>query len=302
VVDCPIPATVLDPSQALLVGVGGRPGSGRRTVTRALRGAGLAVAGPGESADVEVYVFVETVNADDRAALASALRPTVAVLNKADLAGFRGDGPIEVATRRCRELERATAVPTRPLSALLAVAGTDPTVLDRALVDALRILATAPEAVPDAARRRLGAELDLFGTACAVSAVRSGARRDDLAALLRTVSGLAELSAEIERTAAPVRYRRLTAGLAAMAARDSRVLTGDDVVLARMAAAAAVVGAAGVPDRSEATRSDQLRRAIHWQRYAVGPVSALHRACATDIARGALRLWARADDAPAARR
>jgi len=70
------------------VAVTGRPGAGLRTVTRALRGTGITVSdGPAE-ADVDVYVFVETLNADDRAALAAAVRPTVAVLNKADLAGF----------------------------------------------------------------------------------------------------------------------------------------------------------------------------------------------------------------------
>ena len=300
-----VDAHLLDSLRApLLVGVGGRAGSGRRSVVRALRGAGLAVTGPGESADVDVYVFVETFTADDRAALAGTVRPTVAVLNKADLAGFRGNGPMAVATQRCRELERATAVPTRPLSALLAVAGTDPAVLDAAMVDALGTLSTATEGV----RRRLAADLDLFGTACAVSAVRSGARRDDVAALLRTVSGLGEVCAEIDRAAAPVRYRRLIDVLAALGggpkddadSRAARTLAGDDVVLARMAAAAAVVGAAGAPDLDGVARSDHLRRAIHWQRYAGGPVSALHRACATDIARGALRLWSRTDE-PAAR-
>ena len=307
-VDCLIPASLLGGLRSLdanlsdslraplLVGVGGRPGSGCNTVRRALRGAGRALAGPGESADVDVYVFVETLNADDRAALASAVRPTVAVLNKADLAGFRGSGPMAVAAERCRELERSTAVPTRPLSALLAVAGTDPAVLDATLVEAVRTLATSPAAVSDGMRRRLATDLDLFGTACAVSAVRSGACRDDVAAVLRSASGLGELCAEIDRAAAPVRYRRLIDALSALGSEDPRAAqtwTADDVVLARMAAAAGVVRAAGAPDPECTTRSDHLRQAVHWQRYAGGPVSALHRACATDIARGALRLWAR---------
>ena len=129
-----------------------------------------------------------------------------------------------------------------------------------------------------------------------MSAARSGASRADVAALLRAASGLEELCAEIDRAAAPVRYRRLIDAVAALGSEDPRralMLTGDDVVLARMAAAAAVLRAAGAPDRECVTRSDHLRRAVHWQRYAGGPVSALHRACATDIARGALRLWAR---------
>lgn len=293
-------AHLLDRLRApLRVGVGGRAGAGRSTVIRALRNVGRTVAAAGESVDVDVYVFVETLNADDRAALSSSMRPTIAVLNKADLAGFGGDGPMAAAAQRCRELQRATAVPTRPLSALLAVAGTDPAVLDAALVDALRTLSTAPGGPADGARHRLAADLDLFGTACAVSAVRSGAGGADIAALLRTVSGLGEVCAAIDRASAVVHYRRLTGVLAEFGADDARaarLLTSDAVVLARMAAAAAVVDSAGVPDPQGCSRPDHLRRAIHWQRYARGPVSSLHRACAVDIARGALRLWARAGD------
>jgi hypothetical protein len=259
-------------------------------VARALRGAGLAVVPPGDPvpADIDVHVFVETLNTDDLAALRSAVRPTVAVLNKADLSGFRGDGPMMAATRRCRELHRAFAMPARPLSALLAVAATDPAVLDAELFDALRTLVTAPTAVSDTARLRLASSLDLFGTACAMSAVRAGAGRGGVSALLRAVSGIDEVCDEIDRAGAVVRYRRLTA--------DSGF--GDDAVLTRMAAAAEVVRAAGAADLDCACRSDHLRRAVHWQRYAHGPVSALHRACAMDIARGALRLWARADGGP----
>ena len=287
------------------MGVDGRPGSGRRKVARALRAAGVRVAGPADAdvdvpdvdvpdvdvPDVDVYVFVETLNADDRAVLASAARPTVAVLNKADLAGFRGSGPMTRAAARCRELQRATAVPTRPLSALLAVAGTDPAVIDATVVDALRTLPAAPtRVVPEGMRRRLAADLDLYGTACAVSAIRSGAGRDAVADVLRTVSGLDELCAEIDRAAAVVRYRRLI-GTPATA-------ISDDAVLARMATAAAVLRAAGLPDPDCTMRSDHLRRAIHWQRYARGPVSSLHRACALDIARGLIRLWVRAGGVP----
>ena len=65
---------------------------------------------------------------------------------------------------------------------------------------------------------------------------------------------------------------------------------GDDVVLARMAAAAEVLGAAGMPVSRAA---DSLRMAIGWQRYAEGPVSELHRSCGLDLTRGALRLWDR---------
>jgi hypothetical protein len=275
------------PRSSLRIGLGGRAGAGRRTVAHALSGAGLSVSTCGD-ADVDVYVFVETLNGDDRAALASAVRPTVAVLNKADLAGFGGDGPIAVTARRCRDLQRATAIPTRPLSALLAVAATDPAVLDPAMIDTLRTLVTSPSCVSDGARRRMAKELDLLGTAFAVSAVRSGAGRDGVAALLRTVSGLDEVCAEVERAAAVVHYHRLTDMLEGQR-------TGDDVVFARMAAAAAVLSAAGAADVDCVTRSDHLRRAIRWQRYARGPVSPMHRTCAMEVARGALRHWARAE-------
>lgn len=275
--------TMSDVAGSVRVGVVGRVGAGRRTVTRALRGAGVTASPDAVDADVDVYVFVESLNADDLAALASTKRPTVAVLNKADLAGFHGHGPMAVAAERCRELRRATAVPVRPLSALLAVAGTDAAVLDPAL-RAIRMLDTAPARVPDGARRLLATHLDLFGTAAAVSAIRSGARPAQVAGLLRTLSGLDEVCAEIDRAAAVLRYRRLCS--MQPAAPD------DDATLARMTAAVAVVRAAGAPDVSGSTRADQLRRAVHWQRYARGPVSALHRACAMDIARAALRLWA----------
>ena len=37
------------------------------------------------------------------------------------------------------------------------------------------------------------------------------------------------------------------------------------------------------------------RRALHWSRYARGPVNALHRRCAADITRGSLRLLDQAE-------
>lgn len=265
--------------------VGGRAGAGLSTVARALRGAGVRVTAP-EDADVDLCVFVETLNADDRAALAGAVRPAVAVLGKADLAGFRGDGPMAAAAARCRELQRATGVPTRPLSGLLAVAGTDPSVLDTALFGALRGLAAAPAGVPGSLRRRLAAELDLYGTACAVSAVAAGASAGEVAAVLRRLSGLDGVCAAVDDAAAAVRYRRL---------RSAEPGDGDEAVLARASAAAAALRSAGFDDLECRTRAGHLRRAVHWQRYARGPLPALYRDCAMDAARGAMRHWARAE-------
>jgi hypothetical protein len=315
-----------DLSAPLRVGVCGRPGAGRAAVRRALRGAGLVVTGPGVAADVGVYVFTESLTGDDRAALAEARLPTVAVLNKADLAGFRGDGPMAIAAARCRELQSSTGVPTRPLAALLAVAAGDPAVLDPELVAALQQLTEGsarvnPATVSPRIRRRLLAELDLFGIAIAVAAVSGGADPAALAALFRQLSGLNSVIAEIDRVGAPSRYRRLVDALAPLVgqsvgprgARVAEFLAGDAVVLARRAAAADVLTAAGeipageipageipageIPDDSGEPDA-ALRRAIFLQRYARGPVAVLHRACGTDIVRGELRLWRRAVRCP----
>ena len=139
----------------------------------------------------------------------------------------------------------------------------------------------------------------MFGTAIAAAAVGRGADAPALAALLYEASGVSAVLDEIDRAVASIRYRRLNATLARLAdlaigprgARVAEFLSGDAVVLARMAAAMDVVGAAA--DRAGGC-APHLRRAIHWRRYAQGPVSDLHRACGTDISRGALRLWLQA--------
>ena len=300
-----------DLSAPLRVGVCGRPGAGRTAVRRALRGAGLVVTAPGVAADVGVYVFTESLTPDDRAALADARLPTVAVLNKADLVGFRGDGPMAIAAARCRELQSSTGVPTRPLAALLAVAAGDPAVLDPELVAALQQLTEGsagmnPATLSPRIRRRLLAELDLFGIAIAVAAVSGGADPAALAALFRQLSGVSSVIAEIDRVGALPRYRRLVDALAPLVgqsvgprgARVAEFLAGDAVVLARRAAATDVLTAAGeIPDGSGEPDA-ALRRAISFQRYARGPVAVLHRACAVDIVRGELRLWRRAARCP----
>lgn len=293
-------------SAPLRVGVAGRSGAGRDTVRRALRGVGAVVAGPGEPADLDVYVCVETLTPEDTAALTATRRPAVAVLNKSDLTCFRGAGPMVVAGAHCRDLERRTGVPTRPLAALLAVAASDPAVLDRSLVDALRAVTADPAGLTPAIRRRLLSELDLFGIATASAAVCAGADRATLAALLASVSGMQAVLDEIDRAATAVRYRRLIGALARLAeravgpqgARVADFLAGDAVVLARMAAAMDVMQAQDVPPGPADGGTDHLLRAIHWQRYARGPVSVLHRGCGADIARGALRLWLRAGGIP----
>lgn len=303
-------------SAPVRVAVTGRSGAGLDTVRRALRGALRAadavLAGAGEPADIDVYVFVETLTPDDAALLAGADRPTVAVLNKADLTCFRGEGPLVVAAARCRELQRHSGVPTRPLAALLAVTAARAGIGEGSLIDALRTLGADPSRLVPGMRQRLLAELDLFGTAIAATAVGSGSDAPALAALLHRASGISAVLEEIDRAGAPVRYRRLIGALARLAddavgprgAGVAEFLAGDAVVLARMAAALDVVGAPATtvdPGGAPATTVDpaggcatHLRRAVHWHSYAQGPVSALHRACGTDISRGALRLWLQA--------
>src|ERR1700761_6218640 len=69
----------------------GRDGVGRGTVATALAASGLTVTADVKSADVHVIVIADGPKPEDHALLAAAARPTVAVLNKADLSGL-GDG------------------------------------------------------------------------------------------------------------------------------------------------------------------------------------------------------------------
>jgi len=291
-----------DLSAPVPVAVTGRAGAGRDTVRGALRGAGVVLADPGEPADVDVYVFVETLTPNDVDLLAGADRPCVAVLNKADLTCFRGEGPVAAAAARCRELQRRTGVPTRPLAALLAVAAARAAAGERSLIDALRTVGADPARLAPGMRHRLLAELDLFGTAIAAAAVGRGADAPAVAALLHQASGISAVLDEIDRAGAPIRYRRLLGALARLAglavgprgAGVAEFLAGDAVALARMAAALDVVGAPETTADAAGGCVTHLRRAIHWRHYAQGPVSALHRRCGTDISRGALRLWLQA--------
>jgi hypothetical protein len=290
------------------VKVAGRTGCGERTVTRVLRGAGVVIADPHAPADLDIYVLAETLKPEDRRALTESALPVVAVLNKADLAGFGGEGPVAAATARCRRLRDLTGVPFYPLAGLAAVAAVDDTVVDDDLVDALRALTTDPadlgstdrftataHRLPQAIRQRLLTQLDLFGIAHGVLALRDSADRAGLVAALRRASAVDGLLAGIEAAAAPVRYRRLTEAQVAEFSAAGEVA---QQVAVRMAAAIDVVRAAGMTVDDGVTAAAHLRRAITWQRYSRGPVSRLHRCCGADIARGSLRLWERAGGVP----
>lgn len=278
-------------TRPLRVRASGRVGVGVRTLTDALRDAGLTVADA--RAEVEVLVIAETAKPEDRQSAAAARGPVVVALNKADLLGA-------ALPERVRLLRHRTGLPVFGVSALLATA-----VLDAPLLDAVRALAedpadlssvdafrAAPHRVDAGTRARLLDTLDLYGIAAAVAAVGAGADGTALTAMLRRCSAVDDLLAGVRAAAAPLRYQRLCAAmtqLRALAARtaDQRldaVLTGDTAVLAAMAAALAVVRADGL----DAGVADP----VGWQRYSRGPVNALHRRCGADIARAALRLGA----------
>lgn len=301
----------------LRVGVHGRSGAGCRTVARVLRRAGVSLAGQGAAAEVHVQVVAETLKPEDRAFLGASAGPRVVVLNKADVAGFGGRGPLAAAAEQCRRIQDETGIPAYPLAGLLAVAGFDSPAsdVDGEAIDALRALATdpadlgsvdgfvsRPHRVAMAVRVRLLATLDLFGIALATVVVRQGGDREAVIAAVRLASGVDALLAAIERAGSEVRYQRIL-DTAVMVAklfsgpggdRFAELMAGDDVVLARMSAAADVLSALGLVVEDD----DLLRQANKWQVYSRGPVSALHRECGVDVARGSLRLWSRSGGIP----
>ncbi|MCB0942136.1 MAG: hypothetical protein KDB72_18085 [Mycobacterium sp.] len=295
----------------LRVRVRGRTGAGCASVSRALRRRGTTVLAADDAVDVEVHVLAETLKPEDAAALRRGGRPRIAVLNKADVCGFGEEGPLARTAERCRALQGQCGVEVLPLAALLAAAD-----LDDDMIGALGVLADEPadlgstdrftagaHSLSPAVRERLLAELDLFGIAHAVLAVRRGADRAAVNATLHRLSGVAAVLDAITAAGAPVRYRRILDAAPVLAelsagpegARVADGLASDEVVIARMAAAVEVLTAAGMAAAGDDTRAaPHLGRAVRWQRYAGGPLSPVLRACAADVVRGSLRLWAQA--------
>ncbi len=258
----------------LRVAVHGRRGVGCTAVARALHQVAMDA-----DPEVVVYVFAEVVKPEDVAAIEAAPGPVLAVLNKADVTGFAGDGPMALARTQCEHFSALLGVPVQPMIGLLAVA--------------------AQEDVLDFSSDTLGP----FGAAVAAAASRKGKTPAELRALLRRVSGVDAVLERIVAVGAEVRYRRVldaVAELEALAVSDGAVgefLGRDDTVLARMAAAIDVAESAGLdleldlaPCRDAA---GYLSRAARWQRYSREQASVLRRACGADIARGSLRLWSR---------
>lgn len=282
------------------IAVLGRDGVGRGTVAAALAVSGVSVTSDVAAADVQVVVAAEAVKPEDRAFLADD-KPSVMVLNKADLTGLGGGGPLAKAYRRASQYRALFGVPTVPMVAMLATAE-----LDDELMWALRVLVTEPadltstdafvgadHSVPPELRRRLLATLDRFGIASALLALGEGA---EVKAVLRRASQLDRVVEHLAAAAAPVRYRRLQAAItelrciAVLSDELADFLSTDATVLAVMSAAVDVVEAVGVQVDQGDDAAAHLRRAVHWQHYSRGPVNALHRSCGADIARGSLRL------------
>jgi hypothetical protein len=286
----------------LRVAVSGRRGVGRSTVAHALAQAGnlrgTFTLTTSSAADVDLYVLADAVKPEDRVAIGAATRPLLAVLNKADLiatteSGRHPHGPTTAARARCAQLSAAAGAPVEPVVGILAVDG-----LDDALWSALRELAGG-HPIDVELRRRLLDALDEFGVAQATAAIRRGATRAGVVAVLRSLSCIDEVVDKIEALGAPVRYQRVldaVAELETLAVTHRRIrefLSRDDTVVARMMAAVDVVEAVGMDVERGDTAAAHLRRAVHWQRYRRGPVAATHRACGADIVRGSLRLWAK---------
>jgi hypothetical protein len=279
----------------LRVTVSGRRGVGRSTVARALAHAGVAVTTSAD-ADLDVFVVADAVKPEDRAAIAATGRPALAVLNKADLVsttapGRHPNGPTAAARARCAQLSERAGTPVEPMVGLLAAAA-----LDDGLWAELQQVAVGHTAVSP----RLMATLDVFGVRRATAAIRRGATRADVEALLRALSGIDDVVAKIDLLGAQLRYRRVldaVAELETMAVIDRRIgefLAHDDAVVARMMAAVDAVESAGLEvDRGE-TADAHLRRATHWQRHRRGSAAGIERACGADIVRGSLRLWSMA--------
>jgi hypothetical protein len=291
------------------VAVHGRRGVGRTTVSAALTGSGVAVTTDAASADVAVHVIAEILKPEDRLAISRSDRPTVIVLNKADLTAFGADGPLASAQGHAKTINASMNMPTVPMVGLLAVAE-----LDDASMAALRTLVHAPadltstdaflqseHPLPEEMRRRLLDTLDRLGIAHAVLAIEDGADAPAVRALLRRISRVEEAVALVEGAAAPVRYRRVRGAIAelhglAIRSGDQKLtgfLTSNETVLAVMGAAVDVVEADGMHvDRGDDAAAHR-RRAVYWRRYGSGPVGALHYSCAADIRRGSLRLLGR---------
>jgi hypothetical protein len=264
----------------LRVAVQGRRGVGCSVVARALHGIDAGDTDP----DVVVYVIAEVVKPEDVQAVQAEQRPILAVLNKADVTGFGGDGPMALARARCGHFSALLGVPVQPMIGLLAVA--------------------AQEDVFDRSSGAPWATLGPYGAAVAAAAVRQGKTSAQVRDLLRRLSGVDAVLDQVAAVGAEVRYRRVLDAVAELEAltvsktvSDSEIawfLALDDTVIARMAAAVDLAECAGLQVEPCRDAAGYLSRALRWQRYSREQAGSVHRACGADIVRGSLRLWSRA--------
>ena len=99
--------------------------------------------------EVVVYVFAEVVKPEDVravAAIEAAPGPVLAVLNKADVTGFAGDGPMALARAQCEHFSALLGVPVQPMIGL-------PSGLDRVRWKA-SVISPQPSSTPRIVARR----------------------------------------------------------------------------------------------------------------------------------------------------
>ncbi|MBF6075653.1 hypothetical protein IU498_13570 [Nocardia beijingensis] len=316
--------------------VTGRAHAGRTTVLHALALMSAVETDPVDrpgapdpelDADIVVYVLSAAPTPADRRVLA-ALPPqrAIAVLNKADAIGSRWGDAVAAAQQYGRELR----VPVVPVVASLATR-TRSGALTEAELDLLRKLATeadpalllAPDlfvaAGPDAAARaELLRRWDLYGVACACTALRHdpGLTPQALLQVLHAASGIDALHQLLHRRyeqVSALRGGELLDELARLAARAvpedggrardllESYLSSDDAVWlglrAGLAGPEVAHLAAGYPAPAPSDADDALARAARWHAVVTSDMPPPARRAALRVHNGYIRLWERMSSA-----
>lgn len=314
--------------------VAGRAHAGRTTVLHALALMSAVETEPVDEpgapdpeldADIVVYVLAGPPTPADRRMLATlAPERTVVVLNKADAIGARWADAVTAAQRYGREL----GLSVLPVVASLAVR-TRSGAFTESELGVLRGLAasadpvltlspelfTAPSAGPEVAEReQLLQRWDLYGVACALTALRHdpdlGPR--PLLQILHAASGIdalhrllhrryeqvsalrgGELLDELTRLAAralPTDGGRAREALEDYLASDEAMWLG---LCAGLACPEVAHLAAGYPAPSPADADDAMARAARWRAVVSSDMSPTARRAALRVHNGYVRLWDR---------
>ncbi|RJO77249.1 hypothetical protein D5S18_11345 [Nocardia panacis] len=314
--------------------VAGRAHSGRSTLLGALALMSALETDPVDApgapdpvldADIVLYVLAGTPTAADRRVLGElpAAR-TVVVLNKADSVGSRWADAVVAADRIGRDLGMSTLPVIASLAARTrsgVVTAADLVTLRRHAVTADPAftlspeLFTSPAAGPDVAERvELLSRWDLYGVACALTAVRHDPdiAPTSLLQLLYAASGVEPLHHLVH-----LRYERVQAlrggdlldTLTRLAARaipspDSHgralledFLAGDQASWLGLCAGLACPDvahlAAGYANPSPVDADDAIARATRWRAVVSGEMSPAARRAALRVHNGYIRLWDR---------